>query len=212
MKPIKRILIINGSLRGGSGNCGRLAELALSEAAAHEAAAVSVLTLADPMPPIEAVQQLLEAADGFLVLSGVYWNSWGSPLQRFLEVATVFENSPVFFGKPVACAVTMDSVGGSDIAARIHASFAGLGCWSPPCAALVVSRIAEFAVAQSRGSADDPNEDVWRIDDLRVVIRNLLAAARLEGDWTSWKNVSLHIEGGPWPESGSLDLGSPRFV
>jgi NAD(P)H-dependent FMN reductase len=209
---MKSILIINGSLRGSSGNCARMAERAMTEFARQENVNASILTLADPMPPIGAVRHLLEAAQGFLVLSGVYWNSWGSPLQRFLEVATVFENAPSFFGKPIACVVTMDSVGGADIAARIHASFAGLGCWSPPCSTLVVSRIGEFAVAQTRGSEDDPNEDVWRMDDLDVVVRNLVAATALRGAWTSWEKVSLEINNGAWPEAGSLDLGSPRFL
>jgi chromate reductase len=212
MKADKHLLILNGSIRGDDGNCGRVAERAAEYALEHPAVRVSLLTLANPMPSLDAVQLVLESADAILVLSGVYWNSWGSPLQRFLEVATVFENGPAFFGKPVACVVTMDSVGGSDIAARMHAALSGLGCWSPPCSTLVLSRIAESAVAHTRGDADDPNEDVWRIGDLEIVIRNLILAAALPVGWASWDKISLRHEGGEWPASGSLDLGSPRFL
>lgn len=201
-------MLLNGSLRGADGNCGSLARMVSNFATLD----IDTLTLAGPMPSVAEVKTSLESADGFLVLTGVYWNSWGSPLQRFLEVATAFENGPAFFGKPVACAVTMDSVGGSDIAARIHASFSGLGCWSPPCSTLVLSRVAAFAVSQTAGEAGDPNDDVWRTSDLEIVVRNLEAAVELRGDWVGWEKLSLKTVDGPWPASGALDMGSPRFL
>ncbi len=214
MTPVaKKILIINGSLRGAAGN---------SEAVARQAEKVLLndlqqevvrLTLTDRMPAIRDVYDLLTGCDGLLVITGVYWNNWSSPLQRFIEVATAFENTPAFFGKPVACAVTMDSVGGIEVAARLQAVFAGLGCWSPPCSSIVLSRTGQEAMAASFGQEDDPNEDVWRMADLSIVLQNLAIAAALpRNNWTSWPHRELAIPDGPWPDKDALDMGSPKFL
>lgn len=175
-------------------------------------ASATVLTLTDPMPDIGTVMALVSAHSGFLVLSGVYWSNWGSPLQRFIEVATAFENTPVFFGKPVACAVSMDSVGGTEVAGRLHAAFSGLGCWSPPCSTLVISRVGQEAIDHSDGAPDDPNEDVWRLDDLETVVQNLVIATRVKPPWKSWPHVEYKINNSPWPVNGTLDLGSPQYL
>lgn len=207
------ILIINGSLRGEKGNSYALATHAETLITARPGVTVEMLTLAHPQATVESVYERLCRCDGFLVISGVYWNSWSSPLQRFLEVATAFELSPAFWGKPVACAISMDSVGGSEVAARLHAAFSGLGCWSPPCATLVVSRVGQEAIAVSQGKPDDPNEDVWRPDDLGVVISNLVtAAAKDRSGWQPWPHVGLKGATGAWPAQGPLDLGSPLFL
>ncbi|WP_261387956.1 hypothetical protein [Chitinophaga pinensis] len=65
----------------------------------------------------------------------------------------------------------MDSVGGIEVAARLQAVFGGLGCWSPPCATLVLSRTGQEAMAASAGQEDDLNEDVWRMADLSIVLQ-----------------------------------------
>jgi hypothetical protein len=148
-----------------------------------------------------------------MAVTGSYWNNWGSPLQRFIEVITAFENAPALFGKPVACAVTADSVGGAEVASRLQAVFGGLGCWNPPCSTLLLTRVALEAIDASKGKPDDPNEDVWRIEDLDVVLKNLSTASAMPRDgWVSWPHVSLQIADGPWPQSGDLDLGTPGFI
>src|SRR5581483_5345246 len=115
----KNILIINGSLRGNAGNSGALAKQAACMLTNEWQQQATMLTLTAQLPTVREVYEQLCACDGLLVISGTYWNSWSSPLQRFIEVATAFENTPAFFGKPVACAVTMDSVGGMEVAARL---------------------------------------------------------------------------------------------
>lgn len=142
----KKILIINGSLRGTTGNSAAVAIAAVKILEHDLQQAVKQLTLAAPLPSVREVYDLLVDCDAFLVISGVYWNNWSSPLQRFIEVMTAFENTPAFFGKPVACAVTMDSVGGIEVTARLQAVFGGLGCWSPPCSTLVLSRTGQEAM------------------------------------------------------------------
>jgi chromate reductase len=209
----KKILLINGSLRGAAGNSAAVATHAARVLVNGLQQQAAVLTVTDPQPTIREVYNLLAGCDGFLVITGVYWNNWSSPLQRFIEVATTFENTPAFFGKPVACAVTMDSVGGLEVAARLHAVFGGLGCWSPPCSTVVLSRTGQEAMAASAGSDDDPNADVWRLDDLQVVLKNLAAAAAMpRHHWVAWPHTELTIPDGPWPDKGPLDMGTLQFL
>lgn len=209
----KKILIINGSLRGTTGNSGAVAKQAAQVLVNDFQQEAIQLTLTDPLPMIRDVYDLLTGCDGFLVVTGVYWNNWSSPLQRFIEVTTAFENTPAFFGKPVACAVTMDSVGGIEVAARLQAVFGGLGCWSPPCSTIVLSRTGQEAMAASVGKENDPNEDVWRIADLSIVLQNLASAVGMpRNNWVAWPHTELTIPDGPWPVDGVLDMGSPRFL
>jgi NAD(P)H-dependent FMN reductase len=210
---VKKILIINGSLRGTAGNSEAVARLATKILMNDLQQQVIQLTLTDPLPAVREVYDLLAGCDGFLVITGVYWNNWSSPLQRFIEVTTAFENTPAFFGKPVACAVTMDSVGGIEVAARLQAVFGGLGCWSPPCGTVVLSRTAQEAMAATAGQEDDPNEDVWRMADLSIVLQNLVTAADMpRNNWLAWPHSELSIPDDPWPEQGPLDMGSPKFL
>ncbi|SEO53232.1 NADPH-dependent FMN reductase [Niastella yeongjuensis] len=206
-------MIINGSLRGAAGNSGAVAKQAAEVLTTGLQQQAAILTLTDRLPTIREVYALLAGCDGFLVITGVYWNNWSSPLQRFIEVTTAFENTPAFFGKPVACAVTMDSVGGIEVAARLQAVFGGLGCWTPPCSTVVLSRTGQEAIDASTGDADDPNNDVWRLDDLQIVLQNLVTAAAMpRNNWVAWPHTGLVIPDGPWPGEGPLDMGTPRFV
>lgn len=208
----ENILIINGSVRGSSGNSAAIAKKAAEIINSSNHCKASILTLTDPMPNIGQVQEQLLKHDGFLIVSGVYWNNWGSPLQKFIEIFTACENTPVFWGKPFACAVSMDSVGGAEVAARLHGVFSGLGCWSPPCSTLVLSRVGLEAIEASKGQSDDLNEDVWRLDDIEIVIGNLLKAITIKSDWKSWPHVEYKIIDSKWPETGPLDMGSPKFI
>jgi len=206
-------MIINGSLRGAIGNSGALAKRAAQVLTNELDQQVTELTLTDPLPTIREVYDLLIACDGFVVVTGVYWNNWSSPLQRFIEVTTAFENAPAFFGKPVACAVTMDSVGGIEVAARLQAVFGGLGCWNPPCSTLVLSRTGQEAIDASAGKDNDPNNDVWGMEDLSIVLQNLVTAAAMpRNNWMAWTHTGLVIPDGPWPGEGSLDMGTPKFL
>lgn len=206
------VLIINGSIRGREGNSGSLVRLA-SDFLQSKNVNISVLTLTDQISRISDIKSLLEASRAIFVVSGIYWNSWGSPLQRFIEVMTVYENTEVFFGKPFACAVTMDSVGGSGVAARLHAVFSGLGCWSPPCSTVIISRVGQEAILAGAERTDDPNEDVWRPEDIEVSLENLIHALQFEHDlWKRWPNIELKLEDGPWPDRGTLNLDSARYL
>lgn len=205
-----RVVLLNGSLRGASGNTGWL----LAETAARLTrlgAEVHTWTLAAPLPPVDDLLASLRSADAFVVGTGVYWHSWGSPLQRFLEVFTPQEGTEAFVGKPVSALVTMDSVGGSELAARLLHVFGSLGCVVPPCSTLVLSRLALRSGGGLRPLVED--EDVWSLEDLDVVLHNTLAACA-DGDrrWRTWGCRPLTAPRGPYPLAGPLDLGSPRFL
>ncbi|RYD59385.1 MAG: NADPH-dependent oxidoreductase [Sphingobacteriales bacterium] len=207
----KKVLIINGSIRGKEGNSGKIVSQALGYLNEQANMTAGVLTLTNNMPAIEDVCSTLTQYHGFFIVTGNYWNSFGSPLQRFVEVMTAYEHTPSFFGKPLACAVSMDSVGGMEVASRVHSVFSGLGCWSPPCATIVLSRVASEAIAASKGKDNDPNDDVWSMADLKIVLQNLVATTQVKVDWQSWPHVKLKSEG-PWPHSGILDMDSPKFL
>lgn len=201
----KRLLVLNGSIRGREGNTGELLEIACRNVPSGVETREVVLATYDAS--VDALADDLRAANGFLVGTGVYWGSWGSPLQRFLEVMTAFETSDLFVGKPVGIVVTMDSVGGFDVAERLLGVFSTLGCFVPPLTMLVVSRLAtelrEFA----------GNEDVWQVDDADALVQNLVLAMNATAvPWRSWPVVRTRAIAGPYPATGLLDLGAPNFL
>lgn len=204
---VARLLLLNGSVRGSTGNTARLLERAQDSLPPDWQ--VDTLALAEYAGSIEALSERLLAADAFLLGTGVYWGSWGSPLQRFLEVISAYELSPCFLGKPAAAAVTVDSVGGLDVAQRLLGAFSLLGCLVPPLSTLVVSRVGHAATL-----ADAPqNEDVWQTADLAVVVRNLVLAQSLRGgSWTTWPVRKLPRVDGAYPAHGVLSAGMDKFL
>ena len=206
------MLIINGSIRGNGGNSARIIDV-IKRTSTMLDRSMEVLTLAEGMPSMGEVKTRLLNSDSFLIVTGNYWNSWGSPFQRFLEVVTAYENTEVFFGKPVACIVSMDSVGGIEIAARLHNVFSGFGCWSPPCSTVVISRVGQEAIEASQARKDGTNEHVRRPSDISVLIENLLISEPLKNTrWLRWPSLGLPDKDGPWPETGPIDYGSNPFL
>lgn len=195
-----------------SGNSGRIIGMLEKNAEPLDSGSVEVLTVTEQMPTVKEIKNLLSKHDSFLVVSGNYWGSWSSSLQRFIEVVTAYENTPVFFGKPMACVISMDSVGGMDLAARLHSVFSGFGCWSPPCSTVVLSRTAQEAIAASRNRDGDSNEDVWRPSDIDFLVENLLVSEKIKAPWKAWPHLEFKIDEGAWPETGPIDFGEEPFL
>lgn len=201
-----RLLLLNGSLRGNVGNTARL--LGRAQQALPADWQADPLCLADYSGTVEALADRLSSADGFLIGSGVYWGSWGSPLQRFLEVMTSYELSPCFLGKPAGALISADSVGGLDVAQRLLGAFSLLGCSIPPLASVVLSR-AGCAAAESDPEA---NADVWQVADVSVLVNNLiLARAFAETRWATWPVRKLTRIRGNYPAQGALAEGLEKF-
>ena len=199
------ILAINGALGGVRGNTART--LAAAIACAPADAQTETLTLAEIAGrSVDDVVDQVRRADALLLGTGVYWSSWGSPMQRFLELMTPYEASDVFLGKPVGVVVTLDSVGGMDVAARLLTAFALLGCTAPPLPIVVLSR-ANTALRGDAGFVD-----VWQREDLAPLVANLAAAAAdRHGRWAAWPVERFHPQTGMYPTVGALDLGVPQF-
>lgn len=201
---MRRLLMINGAVRGSEGNTSRV--LAAARAKLPLEFEVRELVLAEYTGTVEELATQLREADAFLLATGVYWGSWGSPMQRFLEVMTWLEGTETLVGKPVGAVVTMDSVGGQDVAQRLLGVFATLGCLVPPMPMVVISRIST-AVSGTPG-----NEDIWHVDDIQGLVENLRIATSVGAlPWKTWAFERTVMPSGAYPASGPLDLGLPRF-
>jgi len=201
-----RLLLLNGSLRGTHGNTARFLQRAAQALPASWQA--DALCLADYRGTVEALADRLSSANAFLIGSGVYWGSWGSPLQRFLEVISSYELSRCFLGKPAGALISADSVGGLDVAQRLLGAFSLLGCLLPPLSSVVLSRAACAATAAD----PEANADVWQIEDVDVVVQNLLLArAFADAAWATWPVRKLARVEGDYPAYGPLAAGLEKF-
>ena len=202
-----RLLLLNGSLRGAEGNTAALLRRACH--ALDSGWQTDTLCLADYAGSVETLAERLFAADAFLIGSGVYWGSCGSPLQRFLEVMTSYELSPCFLGKPAGAVISADSIGGLDVAQRLLGAFSLLGCIVPPLSTVVVSR----AACAASELAPEANADVWQVTDLDVVVQNLLLACSFRTlPWRTWPVRELARVEGTYPTHGPLTAGLGRFT
>ena len=198
------LLFVNGSILGDSVNTAAIGRHALR--LLPEGTLGEELELASYDGTVEALVERIVRADALLFGTGVYWGSWGSPLQRFLEVLTSYELEPCFLGKPVGAVVTSDSVGGLDVAQRLLGSLSLFGCSVPPLSTLVLSRVATAAGESAE------NDDVWQLADLEVVVDNLLKASAQRVDWATWPARRLPRVTGVYPASGPLGAGLAKFV
>lgn len=170
----RTITLVNGSLGGPDGNTGTLLLPMLHRLRSE--VRVEELHLARDARAIDELAPLLAGSDGFVFATGTYWDSWGSPLQRFLEQSTALEAGPVWLGKPAAVVVTMHSVGGKGVLSRLQGVLSTLGLSIPPMSGLVMSLATELALEHP--AALDEIADLWSREDLDVVGDNLLEAVR----------------------------------
>ncbi len=200
-----RFLFLNGSVRGDQGNTQALLDHA--RGCLPGDAELQEITLASYTGTVAALAQELVRADALLFGTGVYWSSWGSPLQRFLEVMTSFELTPCFLGKAAGVVVSMDSVGGMDVAHRLQGALSLLGCVLPPLSSVVLSRVGLVAKQHA------PQTDVFELEDLRICVENLAILARQpRPDWKTWEIERLPQISGPFPGFGPLAIGLPRVA
>jgi chromate reductase len=148
------------------------------------AAEVHVVHLATDALPDEELLRLLHESAGFVFATGTYWDSWGSPMQRFLERATRFEGGPVWLGKPAAVVVTMHSADGKGVLSRLQGVLCTLGCQIPPMSGMVYSLATHLAIRRADAEPSVPYADFWQIDDFDTLCHNLLRARRPARAWS----------------------------
>jgi len=125
------------------------------------------------------VKRYIKNADGLVLATGTYWDSWGSPMQQLFEKMTSLEGSKYLVGKPASAIVTMHSVGGKEVCSRILGNLVGLGCMIPPFAGFAYS-YADHVAHKTRTSGRKLLDDVWHIQDLQSLLNNLIKAANQE--------------------------------
>jgi len=177
---MKSILIINGSISGDKGNCGQLVKQIQRHIS--DSYSVQTLTLSKKINK-KAVEKKLSKASAFVFVTGTYWDSWGSPLQKFLEDFTDLEGTPVFMGKPCAVFVLNHSVGGKSVLSRLQGVLSTFGCIIPPMSGMVYSLVNDIVIKKTKSVHAD---DLWSLSDIAVVIANLQLATETEIKWQSW--------------------------
>ena len=179
MASAVRILIINAALNGRDGNTATLLKRAADYL--QRRAEIRQLCLAEAYS-YEVVRAELMAAQGILIGTGTYWDSWSSLLQRLLEDATPDEGEAPWFAKPIGVLVSMHSVGGKGIVSRLQGVLSTFGCLVPPMSGLVYSYANQRALAAPTAQT----ADLWCLEDVDVVAWNVLTAALKEHDYRKW--------------------------
>lgn len=182
---MKHLLIINASLSGAQGNSARILphlHQALETHSKKFPIQTEVIELESNFN-IEKLAASLDRADSFVFLTGTYWDSWSSHLQRFLEVATEWEASNKFLGKPAAVIVSMHSVGGKEVMSRLQGVLNNFGCLIPPMSGVAISLATELA----RESNSEFKDDFWSTNDLSTVTYNLLSSSYLNHSYVAWE-------------------------
>lgn len=173
------ILIINGSLGGVNGNTSVLIDAA-TEHLKNMNCKFDILHLEDNDYDLKTK---LAWANGFIFTSGTYWDSWGSPMQKFLETSTEFEASDLLLGKPASVLITMHSVGGKGVLSRLQGVLNTMGFLIPPMSGMVYSLSSHMAMQMGE---NDFNKDFWSLEDIEIIIHNLITAVNQKTAYKSW--------------------------
>lgn len=168
----KKLLFLNGSRNGKEGQSQRIIDLIKKDY--QQDWTFDELTLLHEKDKSHWKLKI-SAAQAFIFITGTYWDSWGSPLQYFLEESTQWETSELWLGKPAAVIVTMHSVGGKEVLSRLQGVLNTLGLTLPPLTGFAYSLAGQLALA----SENEHLPDIWSLSDLSVVMKNLQISSRL---------------------------------
>lgn len=193
-----QILILDGSIGGPSGNTAQVLEAfqrcvhEVTENAANKIQVDFKLLQLSQKSTLD--REILRKADAFVFATGTYWDSWGSPMQKFFEEATSLEGDECWLGKPAALITTMHSVGGKEVLNRLHGVINSFGLFVPPMCAFTYSFANHLAIQAPTAGFDETTrdfaDDLWRLEDLATVASNLLTALELSKSkrvqWKAW--------------------------
>lgn len=176
---MKTIAILDGSLHGKEGNTyGVIEELLPLLPKEFQIDYVELKNIDNCL----TLEKRLRAADGFILATGTYWQSWGSPMQRFFEQTTDWEATDIWLGKPACTIITMHSIGGLEVMGRLQSNLNMLGAFIPPMCCIVHSHVNQMA-----GESDEVNYDVWDLKYLSTIANNMIAAINKTGDYKAWE-------------------------
>ncbi len=175
----KNLLVLNGSPSGEQGNCAVL--IKNLQKIIGKSASMEVVHLAKNSYGA-GLKKKIEKASGVVFVSGTYWDSWGSPMQKLLEQMTELEASPAIMGKPCAVFVLMHSVGGKSVLSRLQGVLSTMGFLIPPMSGMVYSLVSDIALKGKSTHA----KDFWQKEDAELILENLLKACELNVAWTTW--------------------------
>jgi multimeric flavodoxin WrbA len=179
----KKILIIDGSLGGIKGNSQELVKKNIEELKKYEAV-IEVIHLKEHSKlSHEWLKEKLQWADGFIFNSGTYWDSWGSPMQNFLESITDFEGTPLLLGKPASVLITMHSVGGKEVLSRLQGVLNTMGLAIPPMSGMVYSLATHLAL---NDKTLDFGADFWSMDDSEIIVHNFMTYLHGKNNYQAW--------------------------
>lgn len=173
------LLILNGSPLGKKGNSAAILKLIKNQSAFEK---VKVVHLKDSQLSAQDHFRLLAEAQAVLFITGTYWDSWGSPLQKFLEDFTPFEGHKKLLGKPAGVVTLMHSVGGKEVLSRLQGVLNTFGFQIPPMSGMAYSLVSEIALKTKSTHA----EDFWSLEDLQIILQNLMIASQSQANWQSW--------------------------
>ncbi|WP_347358711.1 NAD(P)H-dependent oxidoreductase [Bdellovibrio sp.] len=176
---MKKILVLNGSPSGDKGNCALWIK-ALKKLF-PKTASLDVIHLASSGYG-SSLKKKITDADAMIFVTGTYWDSWGSPLQKLLEQMTDLEGTEALMGKPVAVFVLMHSVGGKGILSRLQGVLSTMGFLIPPMSGMVYSLVSDIALKSPSSHA----KDFWQKEDAELIVENLLKACDLNVQWAHW--------------------------
>jgi multimeric flavodoxin WrbA len=177
------VLILNGSPQGRNGNCQKVAALIAKKRLKTEVLALAEIDWSDSAI-VQKIFKQLQKAQGFIFITGTYWDSWGSPLQTFLEQVTPLEGSPAFLGKPAMVIVLNHSVGGKSVLSRLQGVLSTLGCLIPPMSGMVYSWVNDQLLSSDNKS--ESFKDLWSLDDIEDILENFKRALKISVKWKSW--------------------------
>lgn len=188
---MQSVLIVNGALGGHAGNTAEL----LAQASDHMAQRVNVAYLdLSKEPPLKRILEAAKAADGFLFGTGTYWDSWGSPLQRFLEMTAHTEGSDMWFGKPAGVVVTAHAVGAKSVVSRLFGVLNSYGMLIPPMSGMAYTFVNDVALSHA---TEHLRGELWKSEDVDVVADNLVEAVAGGSNWRSWSTCE-GLHGDKW--------------
>jgi multimeric flavodoxin WrbA len=178
---MNNILIINGSISGKSGNSFQLLKNAQNILITKYQINVEIVHLVEQISK-NLLEEKMNCANGFIFSSGTYWDSWGSPMQKFLEETTDLEATSTLFAKPASVIITMHSVGGKEVMSRLQGVLSSQGYLIPPMSSMAISLTAKLALENGSSFA----EDFWSEEDLPFVLHNLMAAIDKKYQYAPW--------------------------